>query len=229
MAETLDRDKLDAKLSAHNADLSFADSYKMFETRAAKIETHFEQAGENLQATFPDLHAAVKEYLDSKKKQGQMLEKAANVLRVPDNTKVRKIGPPRLNTLNEPFGAPKVLNSQDRIAKLEELKKVADAHNQQRLDKIAQNKQKCAAKKAQAAQQRHELNAKHGPVLAWLKGKNFCTANETKINKAHLQAAFVALKERICQEVRAGGEKISKSTPMHQMIDLFIKYKVTEM
>ena len=150
MAETLDRDKLDAKLSAHNADLSFADSYKMFETRAAKIETHFEQAGENLQATFPDLHAAVKEYLDTKKKQGQMLEKAANVLRVPDNTKVRKIGPPRLNTLNEPFGAPKVLNSQDRIAKLEELKKVADAHNQQRLDKIAQNKQKCAAKKAQA-------------------------------------------------------------------------------
>ena len=67
MAETLDRDKLDAKLSAHNADLSFADSYKMFETRAAKIETHFEQAGENLQATFPDLHAAVKDYLDSKK------------------------------------------------------------------------------------------------------------------------------------------------------------------
>ena len=157
MAETLERDKLDAKLSAHNADLSFADSYKMFETRAAQIETHFEQAGENLQATFPDLHAAVKEYLDTKKKQGQMLEKAANVLRVPDNTKVRKIGPPRLNTLNEPFGAPKVLNSQDRIAKLEELKKVADAHNQQRLDKIAQNKQKCAAKKAQAAQQRHEL------------------------------------------------------------------------
>ena len=52
-----------------------------------------------------------------------MLEKAANVLRVPDKTKVRKIGPPRLNALNEHFGAPKVLNSQDRIAKLEELKK----------------------------------------------------------------------------------------------------------
>ena len=75
MAETLDRDKLDAKLSAHNADLSFADSYKMFETRAAKIETHFEQAGENLQATFPDLHAVVKDYLDSKKKQGRCLQK----------------------------------------------------------------------------------------------------------------------------------------------------------
>ena len=44
-----------------------------------------------------------------------------------------------------------------------------------------------------------------------------------------MQVAFDALKEQITKAVRDGGDSIRKSTSMHVMIDLFAKYKVTEM
>ena len=157
------------------------------------------------------------------------LKDAALLFRIPDNTKVKKVGPPRLNAIGEPFGVPRVLNSEDRIKKLNEYRKVADAHSRERKADLAAAKLRSAAKKARLAQQKLETAEKHGPILEWLKIKGFCPQNETKINKGHMQVAFDALKEQITKAVRDGGDSIRKSTSMHVMIDLFAKYKVTQM
>ena len=226
LAETLDIDKMNAKISAPDADLSFSHSYQLFEKRSENLGKAFEEFGANIQDQFPQLYNSVKEMLDSRVVQGSKLKEAALVFNLPENTKVKKVGQARLNVIGETFGAPRVLNSTERIQKLIEYRKVAQAHNRERQQKIADDKAKSAAKKARIAQQKRALAEKHGPVLAWLKVKNFCPQDETKINKTYMQAAFLNMREQITKAVRAGGDNINKSTGMNTMIDLFVKYNI---
>ena len=213
LADTLDKEKMDAKISAPDANLSFADSYKLFESRSTKLSTAFGDVSNELKEKYPQLHAAVKEMVDSSEKQSMKLKDAALLFRIPDNTKVKKVGPPRLNAIGEPFGVPRVLNSEDRIKKLNEYRKVADAHSRERKAELAAAKLRSAAKKARLAQQKLETAEKHGPILEWLKIKGFCPQNETKINKGHMQVAFDTLKEQItnnksCQEWKSQHQKV---------------------
>ena len=171
LAETLDIDKMNAKISAPDADLSFSHSYQLFEKRSENLGKAFEEFGANIQDQFPQLCNSVKEMLDSRVVQGSKLKEAALVFNLPENTKVKKVGQARLNVIGETFGAPRVLNSTERIQKLIEYRKVAQAHNRERQQKIADDKAKSAAKKARIAQQKRALAEKHGPVLAWLKVK----------------------------------------------------------
>ena len=223
LAETLDIDKMNAKISAPDADLSFSHSYQLFEKRSENLGKAFEEFGANIQDQFPQLYNSVKEMLDSRVVQGSKLKEAALVFNLPENTKVKKVGQARLNVIGETFGAPRVLNSTERIQKLIEYRKVAQAHNRERQQKIADDKAKSAAKKARIAQQKRALAEKHGPVFVWLKVKNFCPQDETKINRTHMQAAFLNMREQITKAVRAGGDNINKSTGMNTMIDLFVK------
>ena len=63
-------------------------------------------------------------------------------------------------------------------------------------------------------------------MLEWLKEKNYALQGAKSITKAHLLAALNDQKDHITDLVRNGGDKISKSTTLKEMVRFFKKYDV---
>ena len=70
-----------------------------------------------------------------REKHEELLKSAAMTFRLPDSTKVRKVGPARKNAIGETFGQSHVLNCQKRIEDLMKWKEGADADKKLRAEK----------------------------------------------------------------------------------------------
>ena len=65
-------------------------------------------------------------------------------------------------------------------------------------------------------------------MLVWLKEHNYAPQAATTIAKAHVLAAFEAHKDHITEVVKKGGDKISTSTSLKEMVRLFNKYALCQ-
>ena len=209
--------------------MSFADAYRSLKGACDDLSESVTVAGPLFQETFPDLAVKFNDFIANRDKHESSLKEAATILRLPDSTKVRKIAEPRTNAINEPFGQSRVLNSTERIAKLEEYKVAADTKRKEKAATAAASKAQKQEKLAAAAEKKQKLQDHHEPLLAWLKQKRLCEDTCTKITKAALVQAFESNKDVIVKAVKDGGEKISKSLSLQKMIELFLKYKLYDL
>ena len=224
LADTLDRTKMDAKIAAHDAELSFSEGYRSFQISCNDMNASLTEVGPELKEIFPSLYASFNEFLLNRAKHEAVLKLGATIFRIPDNTKVRKTGPPRTNVIGEQFGQSRILNSAKRIEELTKYKEEADVHRKAKAEKLAGEK---ARKAGQLAEKDAKRRAEE-PILNWLIANKFSPNGTKTITKKHMLAAFESKKGPITTRVRGGGDVIQKTTPMHTMKDLFVKYKVYE-
>ena len=93
-------------------------------------------------------------------------------------------------------------------------------------EKAAQKQANSKAKSEATQQRKLDREEEETPVLQWLKEQGYAPEEVKVIGKAHITAAFEAHKQEICELVRNGGDRISKSTSIKQMVHLFKKYDV---
>ena len=224
LAETLDKQKMDAKIAAYDADLSFTEAYKSFQTGCNSVMGSMAEVGPELKDKFPKLHTALNEFMLNRGKHEQSLKHAALIFRIPDNTKVRKTGPPRTNVIGEQFGQSRILNSLKRIDELMDHKKVVDAARKVKADTAAAAKAEKAAKLAEKQAKANE----EAPLLAWLIRKGYSPNGTKLLTKKHMVNALQANQIAITARVTAGGDVITKNTAVASMKAFFVKYKVHE-
>ena len=226
MADTLDQDKMNAKIFNANANSTVCETYKMLQTSTEKLGSAFEGARPVLQEQFPELCESVQQVLEARHNLELPFKEVAAILKIPDSTKVRKTGPARLNLIGETFHESRVLNREARIARLEErlqeIAKVKAERAAKRATKDANTKATKAAKK----QVQREKEEAEKPVLQWLKDNNYALQGAKTITKTHMLAALNDKKDHITDLVRNGGDKISKSTTLKEMVRLFKKHDV---
>ena len=95
LADTLDRTEMDAKIAAHNAELSFSEGYRSFQISCNDLNASLTEVGPVLKEILPSLYASLNEFLLNRIKHEAVLKLGATIFRIPDNTKVIKTGPPR--------------------------------------------------------------------------------------------------------------------------------------
>ena len=228
MADTLDADKMNAKIFGHNENSTVSESYKMLVTSTEKLDQEFAGARSVLQEQYPDLCASISQVLESRKNLEVPFKEVAAILTIPDSTKIRKTGPARLNIIGETFHESRVLNREARIARLEERLEEIRKLKAERAAKKAQKKEHTKATKAAKKQVQLEKIDVERPVLVWLKEHNYAPPAATTIAKAHVLAAFEDNKDHITEVVKKGGDKISKSTSLKEMVRLFNKYALCQ-
>ena len=225
MAETLDHEKMQAKLAAHNSELSFSEAFKSFKSTSSEVQNAVTEAGPTVGVIFPQLNTALTRFLDKRQQLEGTLHCAQSIFRIPDCTKVRKALAPRRNVIGELFGQSRVLNTQHRITELLVWKKPADTDRKLKADRKALLKQQKAAVVAEKNRRVQE----EAPLLAWLIRKGYSAEGTKTITKKDMVRAFEAHKAGITKRIRDEGENISKQTQMNAMKTLFTKYKVYEL
>ena len=226
MADTLDPEKMVAKMFGANPNIPVCESYKAFKSTSNELRNELEGSREALQLQFPDLCATLDKLLVTTCNMELPMKEAAAIFHLPDTTKVKKAGPPRTNFIGETFHESRVLNREARIGRIQER---LDEIAAQKAEKMAEKARKEAAGKAKKeavqAKQQDRLDEER-PVLQWLKDNNYAPPDTKLIAKAHILAAFEAHKDEITQLCREGRDKISKSTSVKQMVHLFKKHSV---
>ena len=214
---------MQAKLAAHNSELSFHEAFKSFKTTSTEVQEAVTQAGSTVGDMFHHLHAALCHFwrndinIDS-------LDCSQSIFRIPDCTKVCEALAPRRNVIGELFGQSRALNTQQRITELLVWKKAADADRKQKADRKAMVKQQKTALQAEKNKRVQE----EAPLLGWLINKGFTAAGSKSITKKDMVRAFETHKAAIAKRVTDGGKTISKKTPMNAMKQMFIEYRVYE-
>ena len=174
------------------------------------------------------MHQSISQVLQTRKNLEVPFKEVAAILTIPDSTKIRKTGPARLNIIGETFHESRVLNREARIARLEERLEEIRKLKAERAAKKAQKNEHTKATKAAKKQVLLEKIDVERPVLVWLKEHNYAPQAATTIAKAHVLAAFEAHKDHITEVVKKGGDKISKSTSLKEMVRLFNKYALCQ-
>ena len=226
MADTLDAEKMKEKIYGTNNNLSVCEGYKSLKETTARLQGELEEARESLQEHFPELCKTLEQVMITSKNLELPLKEAAAIFHLPDTTKIRKAGPPRTNFIGETFHESRVLNREQRIERIEQkLEEVAKAKREKAEKKAKKDAHTRASKDASKLRQQERLDEEK-QVLQWLKDNNFAPPEVKFIGKAHITAAFEANKEEIVAAVRNGGDRISKSTSIKDMVALFNKYEV---
>ena len=71
LAETLDKQKMDAKIAAYDADSSFTETYKSFQSDCNSLMGCMTEVGAELKDKFPNLNTTLNEFLLNRGKQRQ--------------------------------------------------------------------------------------------------------------------------------------------------------------
>ena len=185
LADTLDQEKMEAKMAAAGVTLTFADSYKSFVQLSDAVGVEIQKAGDELNLKFPALAAALHNQQQFRPKHEESLQKTSELFRIPDSCK-RKRTRRTTNKIGELWGKSRVANKLARIEELEKHKAAVD------IERRAKEQQKEALQKQKAEQKATKENAKRAkkendaPVLVWLKNKGYCPADTTALKNHSL-------------------------------------------
>ena len=112
-------------------------------------------------------------------------------------------------------------NKQARIEELVKLKQAVDEKRKEKEDEKAKKLEKSAKEKAAKEQAKKAKEELHLPVLTWLKTKQYCPQEETIIKKQYMVVALESNRLAIMQTLRGQGAKMTKSTALATMVQLF--------
>ena len=226
MADTLDADKMKEKMFAKNGSITVCESYRALKSTTTKLVSELEKSREVLQQQFPDLCATLDQVVLNSQNLELPMKEAAAIFHIPDSTKVHKPVPPRTNFIGETFHESRVLNREARIERIEQRLEEVAIEKRAKAEKAAQKQANSKAKSEATQQRKLDREEEERPVLQWLKEQGYAPEEVKVIGKAHITAAFEAHRQEICELVRNGGDRISKSTSIKQMVHLFKKYDV---
>lgn len=229
LADSLDATKMEAKLAQTEIkDLPGQKLYQNFCTATEKVTDAFSKLDENFKSSFPELTDALTQFTASSTDCKVSLKRHADVLNIPDNTKIHKTGKPRANIIGESFCDGRVLNYQKRIDKLTTHHESIRTFRASKAQKVAERADKAAELQKINSEKLKERHAREAPVLAWMKAKGYAPLEAKFIGAAHMKQAYESNLAAITKTIKDGGDSINKSTSIKVKCELFVKHSIME-